>query len=226
MIQMGPSWRGSAERSQSLLAHTGQMVGGNDLDIHIAFQNFMNEFGKGSRKTSGLELPVSQFWHPILINNVQAQREFYSQENLAVLKLLAREAIEKDKVSRLIKLHGDALGYGIVAQAERAKIDLEDNANYLAQLNLLDEILEVPVSKQEMEQAIKVPREKIQKLVAEAVTQSGIKPDVIFMTGGSARSQVLRDAVQAELPNIEVVSGNYFGSVTAGLARWAEIIYK
>ncbi|GAM76043.1 putative heat shock protein yegD [Vibrio ishigakensis] len=226
MIQMGPSWRGSAERSQSLLAHTGQMVGGNDLDIHIAFQNFMNEFGKGSRKTSGLELPVSQFWHPILINNVQAQREFYSQENLAVLKLLAREAIEKDKVSRLIKLHGDALGYGIVAQAERAKIDLEDNANYLAQLNLIDEILEVPVSKQEMEQAIKVPREKIQKLVAEAVTQSGIKPDVIFMTGGSARSQVLRDAVQAELPNIEVVSGNYFGSVTAGLARWAEIIYR
>ncbi|WP_261818289.1 molecular chaperone [Vibrio gallicus] len=226
MIQMGPQWRGSAQRDASLLAHSGQMIGGNDLDIHIAFQNFMTEFGKGSRKISGLEMPISQYWHPILINNVPAQREFYSRENLALLKLLVRDAVEKEKVSRLIKLHQDALGYGIVAQAERAKIDLEANQQYIAQLNLIDETLAIPVSKQDMEQAIKVPREKIQKLVAEAVTQSGIKPDVIFMTGGSARSQVLRSAVQSELPNIEVVSGNYFGSVTAGLARWADIIYR
>jgi hypothetical chaperone protein len=49
---------------------------------------------------------------------------------------------------------------------------------------------------------------------------------MIFMTGGSARSPFLREAVQAELPNIPVVSGDYFGSVTAGLARWAEVCFK
>ncbi|MDG2840340.1 molecular chaperone, partial [Vibrio parahaemolyticus] len=37
LIQMGPSWRGKADRTASLLAHSGQRVGGNDLDIALAF---------------------------------------------------------------------------------------------------------------------------------------------------------------------------------------------
>ena len=46
------------------------------------------------------------------------------------------------------------------------------------------------------------------------------------MTGGSARSPILREAVQQAVPNVPIVSGNYFGSVTAGLARWAEVCFK
>ncbi|WP_411014219.1 hypothetical protein, partial [Salmonella sp. ZJHZ21_0024] len=36
----------------------------------------------------------------------------------------------------------------------------------------------------------------------------------------------LRSAVEQVLPNIPVVSGNYFGSVTAGLARWAKVCFE
>jgi len=74
--------------------------------------------------------------------------------------------------------------------------------------------------------AIETPKQKMAELVKEAVVQGGVKPDAIFMTGGSARSPILRNAVQQTLPDIEVVSGNYFGSVTAGLARWAEVCFK
>ncbi|MEZ9709473.1 molecular chaperone [Vibrio breoganii] len=226
MIQMGPSWLGKSDRKETLLGHTGQLVGGNDLDIHIAYKQFMTEFGKGSRKQSGLEIPISQFWHSILINNVQAQRDFYGKENLALLKQLHREACEPAKLARMIEVHQGALGYGIVSQAESAKISLSEDEGYLAKIKLLSEMVEIPVLRQEMEQAIEVPKEKITKLVLEAVQQSQTTPDAIFMTGGSARSTVLRNAVQTVLPNVPVVSGNYFGSVTAGLARWADVCFK
>ncbi|WP_261875590.1 molecular chaperone [Vibrio rarus] len=226
MIQMGPSWVGKRDRTQTLLGHTGQMVGGNDLDIHIAFKHFMTEFGKGSRKHSGLEIPISQFWHSILINNVQAQREFYSKENLAFLKQLRREAQQPSKLARMLEVHQGALGYGIVSQAENAKIALSDSPSFEATINLLSEVITIPMRQKEMEQAISVPKEKICKLVLEAVRQSQITPDVVFMTGGSARSRVLREAVENLLPKVPIVSGNYFGSVTSGLARWAQVCFK
>ncbi|OBT16360.1 molecular chaperone [Vibrio sp. UCD-FRSSP16_10] len=226
MIQMGPSWFGKSDRKQTLLGHTGQLVGGNDLDIHIAYKQFMTELGRGSRKQSGLEIPISQFWHSILINNVQAQRDFYAKENLAVLKQLQREALEPAKLARMLEVHQGALGYSIVSEAEQTKIALCENSDYLAQLRLLSETVEIPVLQQEMERAIEVPKEKITKLVLEAVQQSQITPDVVFMTGGSARSRVLQQAVKSVLPNVPIVSGNYFGSVTAGLARWADICFK
>ena len=45
------------------------------------------------------------------------------------------------------------------------------------------------------------------------------------MTGGSARSPFLRQELEKQLPNVPIVSGNYFGSVTAGLARWAQTMF-
>jgi hypothetical chaperone protein len=225
MIRMGPTWLGQSERRQTLLGHTGQLVGGNDLDINLAFKQFMGEFGKGSRKISGLEIPNTQQLEAILINNVPAQRSFYSRENLNQLKLLHRDAVEPHKLARLIEVHQGALGHSIVAEAENAKIALSDSDSYLAHLRLLSETIQLPVSFTEMEEAIAVPTQKIQRLVREAVQQAQIKPDAIFMTGGSARSTILRNAVQQELPDVPVVSGNFFGSVTAGLARWANVIF-
>ncbi|MFA0086867.1 molecular chaperone [Vibrio sp. 10N.261.51.F12] len=225
-IKMGPTWAGKADRSDSLIAHTGQRVGGNDLDIYIAFRRLMNEFGMGTKRHSGLDIPVTQFWNPIAINDVQAQRKFYAHDNLKELKMLAKEAREPDKVTRLVKLHQDTLGYAVIREAEKAKIALGDANQYQALIQLISEQVGVTISRDEMESAIDNPKQKIKELVKEAVNQAGIQPDVVFMTGGSARSSVLRQAVNDILPNTPLVAGNYFGSVTAGLARWADICFK
>ncbi|CDK63661.1 Putative heat shock protein YegD [Morganella morganii IS15] len=55
LIRMGPGYRGQADRTGSLLAHSGQRVGGNDLDIYLAFKQLMPLFGMNSRA-----LPVSK----------------------------------------------------------------------------------------------------------------------------------------------------------------------
>ncbi|MGY3571679.1 molecular chaperone [Vibrio paucivorans] len=226
LIQMGPSWKGQSDRSASLLAHSGQRVGGNDLDIYLAFKQMMTPFGMGSQTNAGIEMPLTQFWNPIAINNVEAQRAFYSRQNLAELKLLQKEAQHPERLARLIEVFHETLGYSIIRQAEEAKIALSDVVSHTANIRLLQETLQIDIERQQMIEAIESPKSKMSELVKEAVEQGGTKPDAIFMTGGSARSPILRHAVEQQLPNIPVVSGNYFGSVTAGLARWAEICFK
>lgn len=226
MIRMGPSWHNKLERSDSLLAHTGQMVGGNDLDIFIAFKCFMKEFGLGSKLLNGLDLPLIQYWNAMAINDVQAQRSFYGSDNLKPLHEFFKQAAEPEKLGRLLKLHQETLGYGVINQAERAKIALSDHDDYTALIDLISERVEIITQRREIEAAIDNPMLKIRNLVEEAVTQSGIKPDVIYMTGGSARSTVLTAAVASVLPNTEIIAGNYFGSVTAGLTHWSNLIYR
>ncbi|MEQ4921891.1 molecular chaperone [Proteus hauseri] len=226
LIQMGPSYRGKTDRSNTLLAHSGQRVGGNDLDIYLAFKQLMPHFGMTGSMLSGIQLPLMHFWDPIAINNVEAQKNFYSRQNLAVLNQLKRDAQEPEKIARLIEVYNETMGYSLVRRAEEAKIALSDSPDYIAKIKLLSETLEINIERQQMIDAIESPKSKMIDLVNDAVQQGGIKPDAIFMTGGSARSPVLCQAIEQQLPNIPIVKGNDFGSVTAGLARWGEICFK
>lgn len=226
LLDMGPSWAKQTDRTQSLLAHSGQRVGGNDLDIYLAFKQLMHPFGMGSKSTAGIDMPLTQFWNPIAINNVEAQRDFYSRENLRALKLLRKEAQQPEKLDRLLKIYNETLGYSIVRRAEEAKIALADSKQYRAAMNIASELVEVDLSVEQMVEAIESPKSKMIDLVKEAIVEGEKTPDVIFMTGGSARSPILRQAVEQAVPNTPIVSGNYFGSVTAGLARWAEVCFR
>ncbi len=226
LIKMGPTWRHLQDRRESLLAHSGQRVGGNDLDIALAFKEIMPEFGLGSQLDTGIDMPRTQFWNPIAINNVDAQAQFYGKSNLADLRLLHKQAQQPEKLNRLIQVYQDVLGYNIVRRSEESKVALSDLERYLTTIQLASESVDVEIERDAMVAAIESPKNKMVALVEEAVKLGGVKPDVIFMTGGSARSPILRAAVEQALPSIPVVGGNYFGSVTAGLARWANILFK
>ncbi|MBD2801898.1 molecular chaperone [Xenorhabdus sp. 42] len=226
LIQMGPGWKGKSERNDSLLAHTGQRVGGNDLDINLTFKQLMHPFGLGSKVGSNIDMPLTQFWNPIAINDIQAQKEFYSRQNLSVLRSLHRDAQEPEKVARLLKIYQDTLGYSLVRSAEEAKIALSKQTEHRVKLNLLSELIEVDIQRDQMIAAFESTKAKMMKLVSEAISQGGTQPDVIFMTGGSASSPILRQAVEQEIPGIPLIGGNYFGSVTTGLARWAKICFS
>ncbi|CAM3733100.1 Chaperone protein DnaK [Vibrio aerogenes CECT 7868] len=226
MIQMGPRWHGKFERNETLLGHTGRRTGGNDLDIFITFRKFMPEFGFGSQQLSGLPVPIPQFWNCIAINDVEAQRKFYTVENLRQIKQLWKNSGHPEKLNRLIHVHQDTLGHSLVREAEKAKIALAGQESHSAMLTIGKENLMIPLTPEAITTAIEEPVNKIKRLIEEVLVQSAIKPDVIYITGGSARSPILREAIKSVLPNTEIVSGNYFGSVTAGLARWADLCFR
>jgi hypothetical chaperone protein len=63
------------------------------------------------------------------------------------------------------------------------------------------------------------------KLVDEVMSQSACLPDLVYITGGAAKSQVIRDAVAQKLKGIEIIDGDHFGSVAKGLTVWAQRLF-
>ncbi|WP_133471452.1 molecular chaperone [Paraglaciecola marina] len=226
LIRMGPSWVGKEQRAESLLGHAGSFVGGNDLDIHLASKSFMQEFGKDTEAKSGLPMPNMPFWECIAINDVIAQKTFYSRANYRELKSMQSSAKQPDKLARLIEVYDNTLGHSIVAEAERTKVALSSKDSFTANLQLASENIAIPVSAQQLEKSIYRPVLKIQKLVQETLAQTHVQPDEIFITGGSARSPLLRAAIKSVVGNIPIANGDYEGSVTSGLARWADLCFK
>ncbi|EHE5688517.1 molecular chaperone [Salmonella enterica] len=226
MLLMGPQWRQRADRENSLLGHSGCRVGGNDLDIALAFKNLMPLLGMGGETKKGIALPVLPWWNAVAINDVPAQSDFYSSENGRLLNDLVRNAREADKVALLLKVWRHRLSYRLVRCAEESKIALSGQADVTARLPFISDDLAVAISQQGLEAALDQPLARILEQVQLALDSAQEKPDVIYLTGGSARSPLIKKALSEQLPGIPVAGGDDFGSVTAGLARWAEVVFR
>ncbi|WP_338506920.1 molecular chaperone [Erwinia aphidicola] len=226
MLLMGPQWHDKADRKQSLLGHSGCRVGGNDLDIMLAFKELMPLLGLGGETVKGTGLPALPWWNAVAINDVPAQSDFYAAASRKLLQDMIRDAAEPQKVQRLLKVWQQHLGYRLVRAAEESKIALSQQSEVLTALDFIESGLETGISVAGLKTAISQPLERIQEQVTLALNTSGTRPDVIYLTGGSAKSPVLRAALQQQLPDIPLASGDDFGSVTAGLARWAQVMFR
>ncbi|QWA09670.1 molecular chaperone [Sodalis ligni] len=223
LLLMGPEWLKQRDRRASLLGHSGCRVGGNDLDIMLAFKQLTPSIGMGGMTNKGLALPALPFWQAVAINDIPAQSEFYSTANGRFLRELMLGAADPDRLSGLLQVYRQRLSYRLVRSAEQSKIALSSESRTVAPLDFIRSGIEVPISQAELEDAIRQPMNRIQQQVDEVLAQSGApRPDVVYLTGGSARSPLLRATVERSLPGIPLTGGDDFGSVTAGLARWAQ----
>ena len=225
LLLMGPQWRSRREREGSLLGHSGCRVGGNDLDIALAFKCLMPLLGMGGETEKGIALPVLPWWNAVAINDVPAQTDFYSTANGRLLRDLVRDARDTDKVSLLLKTWQQRLSYRLVRSAEESKIALSDRTDITTTLPFLSPELSAAINQMGLEAALNQPLTRILEQVQMALDNAGEKPDVIYLTGGSARSPLIKKALAQQLPGIEIAGGDDFGSVTAGLARWAQVVF-
>ena len=225
LLLMGPQWRQKADRQQSLLGHSGCRIGGNDLDIALAFKCLMPLLGMGGETEKGIALPVLPWWNAVAINDVPAQTDFYSAANGRMLNDLLRDARDADKVALLLKVWRQRLSYRLVRSAEESKIALSAQASFNAELPFISDELATAISQQGLEEALNQPLSRIMEQVKLALESSNETPDIIYLTGGSARSPLIKKALAAHLPGIPIAGGDDFGSVTAGLARWAQVVF-
>jgi hypothetical chaperone protein len=226
MLLMGPQFKDSASREQHLLAHTGVRIGGNDFDIQLALKGIMPSLGMNDTLKTGKPMPVNSFNQAVAINNINEQTNFYSQANYRYLQTLQRDAQQPDVFSRLLKVHQQKLSHRIVNGAEQAKIGLTEHDSQQIYLDDLAGNLKVEVNRALMLTASSAQLKQIALLMNECVVQANCQPDVIFVTGGSAKSPVLNQFLRDQMPNTPLIVGDHFGSVTVGLARWAEKVFQ
>lgn len=226
MLLMSPNFTNNDNRNDHLLAHTGVRVAGNDFDIQLALQGIMPSLGMNSLLKTGKPMPTSSFYQALAINNINEQTEFYSAQNRRDLIQLSRDAKETSIIERLITVHDHKLSYQLVNAAEQAKIALTEETQQTIDLSDINDELSAEVTRDTLRSANKRTLESIANIMQLAVQQAQCQPEVIFVTGGTAKSPVLSEFLQQQMPNIPIVVGDHFGSVTSGLARWAQKIYQ
>lgn len=226
MLLMGPAFTESDDRSKHLLSHSGVRIAGNDFDIQLALQGIMPNLGLHSLLKTNKPIPTASFYQALAINNINEQTEFYSAKNRRQLVQLSRDAQETKTLERLLTVHDQKLSYQLVNAAEQAKISLSKQKSLDIDLDCVERGLKTTVDNHTLKQANNRTLNSIGDLMLSAVEQAQCQPDVIFVTGGTAKSPVISEFIEDKMPSIPVVVGDHFGSVTSGLARWAEKIYK
>jgi hypothetical chaperone protein len=222
----GPKQATQIDRRQHYLSHSGERVGGNDFDIALALKRFMPSFGLNSQLKTGRPMPVHSFWQAMAINNINDQTEFYSSANERVIQQLIRASKQPALISRLLTIQQQRLSYRMVNAAEQSKIALTDNEHHQIDLFDIDTDLSITLERNHFSSACQRELTSIAGLMKDAITQANCQPDVVFVTGGTAKSPVINQFLKQKFEQTPIIVGDYFGSVTSGLARWANRIYS
>lgn len=225
MVKMGPNHKDKTDRESDFIGHSGERIGGNDLDIQTAGKYLMPLFGMNSLLKNGLRMPTQPFWDAVRTNDVGAQAVFNETQTGTHLDQLLRDTAEPMLFKHFIKIRNEKQNHHIVRSAEQAKISLSSDLSTHVDLTYVADGAVCEINRQQFSEAIERPLEKITSLMREAINQAGCKPDVIYVTGGSAQSPVIRQAIESELGNIQVLDGDHFGSVAVGLTVWANRIF-
>ncbi len=223
MVLMGPGKVDSQSAESLVLGHSGKRIGGNDFDVALNYRALMPALGLGLTDEKGRMLPTQPFHDAAAVNNLSAQTRFYSIANRHEMDALRRQP-GLGTLSRLMTLQRNQMTFQQSAVAERAKIALSDVESTEADLSYLEADLSVTVTRAQFAEAAQGVMKPIFGLIDDALAQAGCEPDLVFLTGGSANSPYFRNALAARFEQ-RLVQGDNFGSVTSGLALWADRIF-
>jgi hypothetical chaperone protein len=227
MVLMGPGHIQQLERSQDFLGHTGERIGGNDFDIQLAQKILMPHFGMLSPLKAGLPMPLMPFANAVAINDIGAQTEFYDAKTGFLLERLTRETLEPQLLERFIKMREGKHNFALVRAAEQGKIALSAQVEHSFSLDFIESGLAPQCSAQDYAESSALLLQKIAALINEATQQAGVSPQVVYITGGSAKSPLIRQLIRTLFgEEVAIVDGDHFGSVAAGLGVWAGRLFR
>lgn len=225
MIKIGPSYRGLVEREHCILSHTGQRIGGIDLDNKLALMSLMPHFGKNVVLNNGLPVPNHLFKQAVTLNDVSAQQDFYANRTTKDIERYL--TMTKDlRLQRLKTLRDEKYGLRISRSAEHAKILLSEQSTINLALHYIEPHFDVAITRDELGEAIADELRKFETLMTEAIKQAGTQPDAIYVTGGTALSPTVQEWINNAFPDTPIVIGDHFGSVASGLVTQAQRIFN
>jgi hypothetical chaperone protein len=120
----------------------------------------------------------------------------------------------------------ERLGHQLLATTEAAKIEcsISEQAVQL-DLSTMGISAAVGMTPQGMHDVLRATLDQVVACAHECVRLAGIgRPQVVYLTGGSSALTPLQAAVQDAFVGAEVVVGDRFGSVAAGLAYGASAL--
>ncbi len=225
MARLGPRSAAKPRRDDDILASSGERVGGNDVDTALSFNGFMPLMGRRDHDRDGLPMPAVLFADAADFFSVPAQQSFFAAGPRIERLMRASDATVADRLARLLTLCETRQTPWLTMCAEQAKVALAQTAQARVDLDRIEAGLEVALSTEQLADASRALITKLRRLMDEAVAGAGTPPQVIYLTGGSARSPLVRAAISEAFPQVPLVAGDAYGSVVAGLALQAQRVF-
>ncbi|QIZ76168.1 molecular chaperone [Ferrimonas lipolytica] len=224
MLQMAAGSDLSERHDEWVLGYSGERIGGNDFDIALNFNCLMPTLGSRLKDGKGRPIPNKPFIDAASVNNISDQTRFYRNDTRAMLSELQRQP-ELTTLMRILTLQQQHMTFQLSACAERAKIALSELEQAKVALDFLEPELATVVDRANFTEAAQQLLKRMSVLIDDVIAQSSCKPDVLFLTGGSANAPFIKDYLWQRY-QIPMVSADNFGSVTSGLTLWADKIFN
>jgi hypothetical chaperone protein len=225
VVRLGPRRARLRDRSGDVLSSTGTRHGGVDIDERVAVRSVTPLLGNGGSYAYGGRLPDAIYFEAVSIHSIPDQESFYSSTR-AIERLIA-VAAEPQKVRRLLKVLHDRLTFRIVRDAELTKIALSKAHEADMDLGYIEDELTASVSQPELADAAEPVVAAMLRVAHEAIAQAQVQPKVVYVTGGTALSPTVRDAIQARIgASVRIEVGDMFGSVASGLGLHASRTFR
>lgn len=226
VVRMGPQHIAAQDREADLLGYSGERIGGNDIDIILTMQALMPQFGYQVPLKNGLPSPTHLYFDAAKTNDVAAQNRFYEREAAAQIERLLLETSDRERVQRFLELRRNRANHHLVRYAEDIKIRLSEDEKVRTSVDLINCSFNVELTQAAFVCALESIRTRVKSTVNEAIHQAGVKPEVLYLTGGSSQVSIFKDDIKEMFPDAEMVHGDTKGDIVSGLSRWAEKIYR
>lgn len=225
LARLGPKRRRKADRAADILAASGDRLGGNDVDTSLSFAGLMPAMGRGDTELSGLPVPATPFADAADVYSVPAQTAFFrAEKTLADMRRRCSPSVAA-RLQRLETLRETQQTLWLTMKAEQAKVDLAGLPAVDVVLDRIEPGLAITIRQAQLELVFRPLLRGITRLMTEAVDQAGVRPDIVYMTGGSARAPLVQTVIRQLFPGTPLVMGDAYGSVVAGLAIQAERLF-
>jgi hypothetical chaperone protein len=223
VIRIGSERRTLPDRRSDILANSGARIGGTDFDSNLSIASVMPLLGLGTQLIEkDLPMPRGLYYELATWATINF---LYNHKTEREVAGLLKQAVEPDKVARLLKTIRRHLGHRIAFAVEDAKIALSDMASAPLPLAFLESGLAAQATQTSFDAAIRDKTARLHRIASECIAMAGLKPDAIdtiFFTGGSSRVPAVQRAIASAAPNARATTGSDFLSVALGLTREAQ----
>jgi hypothetical chaperone protein len=199
---------GGGAAAARILGSWGLPRGGTDIDIELSLAAFMPLFGRGHPL-----IPVHHFREAASVHSPPQQKDFRGHDYRdSPQPFGARlQALQRTGSTSLLN-----------REAERMKIALGQVASDRVGLDFIEDGLVADLDPRHRDQAYTDFLDRLAALLRRVRADIDAAPDSIFLTGGSSRAPLIREAVAWEFPGIRMVIGDASLGVVSGLAVAAQ----
>ncbi len=223
LVHVGPEskTRSSGAAANRLLGNGGIGLAGDAFDTKIIRHMVSPALGAGTQiKSMDKLLPVPAWvysklerWHHLSF--------LKAKDTLDMLNSVEKQALEPEKISALIHLIREDLGYHLHRAVQKVKSELsgQERARFRFSDGYID--LDADVERRDFESWIAEELQAIEGCVDALLKASGVAAkdvDMVFLTGGTSFVPAVRRIFVSRFGQERIRAGNEFTSVARGLA--------